>query len=68
MKRLDVVATLEEIPSAQLAKGQVGTVVDVLSDNVVLVEFADFDGIAYAIEPLPVIKLIELHHTRSMAA
>ena len=49
MKLLDVVATLEDVPAAHLAKGQVGTIVDELSDDVVLVEFADLDGVAYAL-------------------
>ena len=68
MKLLDVVATLEDIPTAQLAKGQVGTIVEELNDEVVVVEFADLGGVAYAIEPIPVRKLIELHHTPAMAA
>lgn len=67
MKTLDVVATLEAIPAAQLAKGQVGTIVDRLDDDVVLVEFADLGGVAYALEPIPLCKLIELHHTPAMA-
>ena len=68
MKLLDVVATLEDVPTAHLAKGQVGTVVDELSKDIVLVEFADLGGITYALEPLPVNKLIELRHTPAMAA
>jgi len=68
MKLLDVVATLEDIPAAQLARGQVGTIVDELNEDVVLVEFADLSGVAYAIAPLPVRKLIELRHTPAMAA
>jgi hypothetical protein len=68
MKLLDVVATLEDVPTAHLAKGQVGTIVDELSKDVVLVEFADLGGITYALEPLPVIKLMELRHTPAMAA
>ena len=68
MKLLDVVATLEEVPAAHLAKGQVGTIVDELSDDVVLVEFADLDGVAYALEPIPVGKLIELRHAPAIAA
>ncbi len=54
MKLLDVVATLEDLPESRLAKVQVGTIVDELSDNFVLVEFADLGGVAYAIEPIPV--------------
>ena len=68
MKLHDVVATLEAIPVAHLAKGQVGTIVDHLSDDVVLVEFADLGGVTYALEPIPLSKLIELHHTPAMAA
>jgi len=68
MKLLDVVATVEDVPEAHLAKGQVGTVVDELDGDVVLVEFADVGGVAYAIEPIPVRKLMELRHTPAMAA
>ena len=62
MKLLDVVATLEDLPEIHLVKGQVGTIVDELSDDVVLVEFADLGGVAYAIEPISIGKLIELRH------
>ena len=68
MKLLDVVATLEALSAARLAKGQVGTIVDELTEGVVLVEFADLGGVAYAIEPIPVRQLIELHHMPAMAA
>jgi hypothetical protein len=68
MKLLDVVATLEDIPTVHLAKGQVGTIVDELSDEVVLVEFADLGGVAYAIEPIPISQLIELRHSPALAA
>lgn len=68
MKLLDVVATLEDVPASHLAKGQVGTIVNELSENFVLVEFADLNGVAYALEPIPVGKLIELRHTPEMAA
>lgn len=68
MKLFDIVATLQDIPAAHLAKGQVGTIVEVLSTQIVLVEFADLDGVAYAIEPLPVAHLIELHHAPAIAA
>lgn len=68
MKLLDVVATLETIPAARLAKGQVGTIVDELDGNTVLVEFSDVDGIPYALESIPVANLIELHHAPALAA
>lgn len=68
MKMLDVVATLEDLPGAHLAKGQVGTIVDELDKDFVLVEFADVDGVAYAIEPIPCRKLMALHHRPALAA
>jgi len=68
MKLLDVVATLEDLPEARLAKGQVGTIVDELDKDVVLVEFADLSGVAYAIEPISTGKLMELRHTLAIAA
>lgn len=68
MKMHDVVATLEDLPKAHLAKGQVGTIVDKLDKDFVLVEFADIDGVAYAIEPIPCRKLMALHHRQALAA
>ena len=68
MKLHDVVATLDDLPEAHLAKGQVGTIVDALDGTSVLVEFADIDGVAYAIEPLPCAKLMRLHHRPALAA
>jgi hypothetical protein len=32
------------------------------------VEFADIDGVAYAIEPIPCHKLMALHHRPALAA
>jgi hypothetical protein len=68
MKLLDVVATLQDLPEQRVAKGQVGTVVEELDDSHVLVEFADLNGVAYAIEPIPVDLLMELKHTPAFAA
>ncbi len=63
---LDVVATTEDMPEAHLAKGQVGTIIEELDKDVVLVEFADLGGVAYAIEPIPVRKLMALRHAPSL--
>jgi hypothetical protein len=68
MKLHDVVATIEDLPEAQIAKGQVGTIVDALDREYVLVEFADIDGVAYAIAPIPCRKLMALHHRPALAA
>jgi hypothetical protein len=68
MRLHDVVATLEDLPEAHLAKGQVGTIVDELDTEYVLVEFAGIDGVAYAIEPVACQKLMKLHHHAALAA
>lgn len=68
MKPFDVVAVLEYLPEQHLSKGQVGTVVETLSSDTLLVEFSDLDGISYAIEPIPGNKLMELLHTSALAA
>jgi hypothetical protein len=41
---LDVVALLADLPTAGLARGQVGTVVESLNDTLMLVEFSDENG------------------------
>ncbi|MEA2883586.1 MAG: hypothetical protein QOH32_2842 [Bradyrhizobium sp.] len=59
---LDVVALLSDLPAQQLARGQVGTVVEQLDENTSLVEFSDEQGRAYAIAPCPVTELLALHY------
>jgi hypothetical protein len=68
MKLFDVVAIRENLPDRHLVLGQVGTIVDILDAMHVLVEFADLDGIAYAIEPLPLDVLMPLRHEPAIAA
>ena len=58
---LDVVALLADIPAESLARGQVGTVVELLDERTVLVEFSDDQGRAYAIIPCPRADLLVLH-------
>jgi hypothetical protein len=59
---LDAVALLADLPAAGLARGQVGTVVEKLNDSIVLVEFSDDDGRAYAVAPCPQSELLVLHY------
>jgi hypothetical protein len=65
---LDVVALLADLPTAGLARGQVGTVVEWLDDKTVLVEFNGDDGRAYAIVPCPRADLLVLHYVPEAAA
>jgi hypothetical protein len=64
---LDPVALLVDVPEESLARGQVGTVVEELDTNTVLVEFSDADGRAYAIVPCPRADLIVLHQAPQTA-
>ena len=64
----DVVALLTDLPGQRLARGQVGTVVEQLSDKILLVEFSDDQGRAYAIAPCPKDDLLILHYAPEAAA
>lgn len=56
------VALLHDLPQHHLRRGQVGTVVEIHSENDVEVEFVDDAGNTYALLPLPATELIRLHH------
>ena len=64
---LDVVALLDDLPEAQLSRGQVGTVVDILDPPAVLVEFSDDEGRAYAVQPVLADLLLTLHYEPAAA-
>jgi hypothetical protein len=64
---LNAVALLSDLPVAGLARGQVGTVVEILDDKTVLVEFNDDEGRAYAIVPCPRADLLILHYVPEAA-
>ncbi len=64
---LDVVALTEELPAYGLARGQVGTVVEVLAPGVYEVEFSDDDGQMYAELALRSQQLLVLHYEPMMA-
>jgi hypothetical protein len=65
---LDVVALLADVPTQSLARGQVGTVVELLDDKAALVEFSDDDGRAYAVVPCQHEDLLVLHYEPEAAA
>jgi hypothetical protein len=62
MKTLDVVALTEDIPSHQLRRGQVGTVVEAYDPETFEVEFVDETGQTYALLPLKARQLLVLHY------
>ena len=59
---LDVVALLTDLPVQRLTRGQVGTIIEQLDDETLLVEFSDDQGRAYAVAPCPQAHLLVLHY------
>ncbi len=68
ISNLDVVALLTDIPEQGLVRGQVGTVVERLTDDAFEVEFIDDEGQTYAELALIADQLLVLHHRRVRAA
>jgi hypothetical protein len=64
---LDVVALLANLPEEGLARGQVGTVVDLPDSATVLVEFSDDQGRAQAVVPCSPAALLVLHYASEAA-
>lgn len=64
----DVVALVKAHSERSLVRGQVGTVVEVLSPTDFEVEFSDNEGRTYAELALPGSELIVLHHQPVAAA
>ncbi|MBC8100271.1 MAG: DUF4926 domain-containing protein [Armatimonadetes bacterium] len=62
MQLLDVVALTEDLPKRKLYRGQVGTVVELHTIDVVEVEFSDLTGRTYAMLAIPVRQLMRLIH------
>jgi Domain of unknown function (DUF4926) len=64
---LDVVALLTDLPTPRLARGQVGTIVEELDEQTLLVEFSDDQGRAYAVAACPRAELLVLHYVPEAA-
>ncbi len=62
LHNLDVVALTVDIPERKLYRGQVGTVVEILSPDIYEIEFSDNLGRTYASFSLSSDKLLVLHH------
>jgi len=61
LELLSVVALLQDVPDEGLVRGQIGTVVELLSPSAALVEFSDQQGHTYALATLGSDSLIRLH-------
>jgi hypothetical protein len=67
IRLLDVVALTTDLPEKGLVRGQVGTVVEILSPDVCEVEFSDDDGRTYAQAALEGHQLMVLHYRSEFA-
>jgi hypothetical protein len=67
-KLLDVIALLADKPDSRLARGQVGTIVEVLAEDVFEVEFCDRDGRTIAVAELHGSDFLVLRHEPALAA
>ena len=61
LNMLDTVASVEDMPSERLVKGQVGTVVEELAEGVYEVEFTNRQGETISSLALSVDRLMLLH-------
>lgn len=68
IKLLDVVALTDDFPSKGLKRGQVGTVVEILSPRGFEVEFSDDNGRTYAMAALHGEQLMVLRYQPEQAA
>lgn len=62
MQLLDIVALLTDLPDEKLSIGQVGTIVEELTDNMFEVEFADAKGRTLTICAVEAKGLLKLTH------
>ena len=62
LRLLDVVALLVDIPNEKLSIGQVGTIVELLADDVFEVEFADTKGRTLTTCAVETNDLLKLKH------
>ena len=61
LELLSTVALLEDLPRPGLVRGQIGTVIELLSPSIAIVEFCDNEGRTYALETLDSDVLLRLH-------
>lgn len=62
IKLLDTVALLEDLPERGLKRGEVGTVVEILTPDAYEVEFCDDEGQTYAELALRGAQIVVLHN------
>ncbi len=68
IRQYDVVALTTDLPEHGLARGQVGTVLEVWEPDVFEIEFSDNAGQTYALLTLRAEQLMLLHFAQDHAA
>lgn len=58
---LDVIVLLSDVAAYKLRKGSLGTVVELLGKGLYLVEFADANGMTYAMPSLTDSQLLKVY-------
>ncbi len=61
MELLDVVVLTEALPDIKLRKGELGTVVEILENDVFLVEFTNTKGETYSMPILRANQLLKVY-------
>jgi hypothetical protein len=67
LELFDVVVLTEAIPSYNLRKGVLGTIVEILGEEVFLIEFANTKGLTYAIVPIKSSSLMKVYYEPLLA-
>jgi len=62
LKLLDVVVLTEDLPNEKLRRGALGTVVEEFGGDSFLVEFADSQGVSYAMPLLKSAQLLKVYY------
>jgi hypothetical protein len=60
LKLLDVVVLTQNMTEHHLPQGAIGTIIEILREDFFLVEFADKNGVAYAMADLPANLLMKV--------
>ena len=58
---LDVVVLTADIPTEKIRKGSLGTIVETFADGTYLVEFANLNGVTYAMPVLAGGQLLKVY-------
>jgi len=67
LELFDMVVLTEPVSSHNLRKGELGTIVEILDEEVFLVEFADTKGVTYAMIPLKSSSLMKVYYEPLLA-